>query len=32
VLKGLEALNEFPISQERESLENLARYIIDRNV
>jgi geranylgeranyl pyrophosphate synthase len=30
--KGLEALKGFPPSQEREALEDLARYIIDRNV
>jgi len=29
---GLDALRNFPWSQERESLESLARYIIDRNV
>ncbi len=29
---GLDALKKFPWSQERESLESLARYIIDRNV
>jgi geranylgeranyl pyrophosphate synthase len=32
VEKGLVALKKFPWSQERESLESLARYIIDRNV
>jgi len=30
--KGLEVLKKFPSSQERQALENLARYIIDRNV
>ncbi len=32
VEKGLVALKKFPWSEERESLESLARYIIDRNV